>query len=314
MCRIGFTVALLLSLGLPALAHQPWCEFADLTSERPWQVPDAAISYAYFGNMYPAGDVDYFQFDAEAGQRVLLSLSIPAIPDLEVFSPLMALVGPGVSGDLAAAPLEAKDGEGVMPIPVGEAPVYWFEPFGRRYYWNWDDYFFRAPQTASYTVALWHPQDAIGRYSFVIGTREVFGGQADCFASYGEYWTPLQPGVNPYRDMPMDHGGLYEMDAADAPTLHLRLIRLKTGGVIIRAITENFVFTPDNIDKPPVAGAGHGHLYIDGEKIGRVLGKWHLVDSLPQDAETLSVTLYSNDHRAYAVDGIPISDLIRLAD
>ena len=42
------------------LAHQPYCELADLTPATPWQVPDAAVSYAYFGNLYPAQDVDYF--------------------------------------------------------------------------------------------------------------------------------------------------------------------------------------------------------------------------------------------------------------
>ena len=58
-----------LTLYLPALAHQPFCEFADLTADAPWQVPDASISYAYFGNIYPAGDLDFFSFEASAGQE-----------------------------------------------------------------------------------------------------------------------------------------------------------------------------------------------------------------------------------------------------
>ena len=60
--------------------------------------------------------------------------------------------------------------------------------------------FFGAPETATYTVALWHPLDEIGRYTFVIGQREVLGGEADCYSSYSDYWTPLVAGENPYRD------------------------------------------------------------------------------------------------------------------
>jgi hypothetical protein len=33
-----------------ALAHQPYCESADLTASNPWQVPDSTVSYASFGN------------------------------------------------------------------------------------------------------------------------------------------------------------------------------------------------------------------------------------------------------------------------
>ena len=82
-----------------ALAHQPYCELADLTVSSPWQVPDATISYAYYGNLYPEPDVDYFTFEASAGQPVLLSLSIPAIDGQEDFAPVMAVFGPGLDTD-----------------------------------------------------------------------------------------------------------------------------------------------------------------------------------------------------------------------
>ncbi|MBV7329993.1 hypothetical protein KFU94_17465 [Chloroflexi bacterium TSY] len=72
-------LVLMMLPGSVAFAHQPYCEQADLTADSPWQVPDATISYAYFGNLYPELDVDYFTFEASAGQSVLLSLSIPAI-------------------------------------------------------------------------------------------------------------------------------------------------------------------------------------------------------------------------------------------
>lgn len=322
--------SLLMAFAWPARAHQPFCEFADLTAAAPWQVPNASISYAYFGNVFPAGDIDYFRFDAEAGQQVLLSLSIPAIPDMEVFAPVMAVFGPGVDvGEPPQLPMRlVKPAEpAAMMIPLGNEAAYWYEPFGRRYFWNWDNYFFKSPATATYTVALWHPANEIGRYSFVIGQREVFGGDADCFSTYDEYWTPLEPGVNPYRDTALtddmmmrmsgtmhDHNALFEMDSASAPTVDLTLIPLMDGSYNIQVMTGNFTFTPALVDQAPVAGEGHAHLYIDGVKVARLYGEWHHLPSLPEAAEAVSVTLYANDHSAFAVDGSPVSASVSVAD
>ena len=312
---------LLWSAGL-ALAHQPYCEFADLTAEAPWHVPDARVSYAYFGNVYPAGDIDYFSFEAAAGQSVLLSLSIPAIAGIEVYKPAMAVIGPGIAPGQALdlpAELDIADGMAAQMIALGDAPSYFYEPFGGRYYWNYADTFFAAPEGGAYTVALWHPQDEIGRYSFVIGSLEVFGGQADCFATYAEYWTPLQEGMNPYRDTVIvagtgnEHSVLLETRAAGAPEIDLELFPLARGGYYLRLKTANFTFAPDKLDTAAVDNEGHAHLYIDGEKIARLFGEWHYLDALPDGAGELTVTLNANDHRVFAVDGQAISASLLLA-
>ena len=318
-CLIALT---LLSIGFKSLAHQPYCEFADLTAAAPWRVPDATISYAFFGNVYPVGDIDYFSFQAEAGQSVLISASIPAIPDLEVFAPVMAVFGPGIDLDpLLQLPfhLVKPDDENALRIPLGDEPTYFYEPFGRQYFWNWDDYFFRAPQTATYTVALWHPGNEIGRYTFVIGQREVFGGEADCFATYSVYWEPLEKGVNPYRDSLMTDdmmmmNAVIDMDEATAPAVDLQVIPLADGSFNLRVSTRNFVFTPQLVDMAGVPGEGHAHLYIDGVKVARLYGEWYHLPALLEDAETVSVTLYANDHRAFAVDGEPVSASVTVSN
>ena len=79
-------------------AHQPYCEYQDLSAGSPWTVPDPAVSYAYYANMYPEADVDYFTFEAEADQSILLQMSIPDIAGQEAFVPMMAVVGPGLCG------------------------------------------------------------------------------------------------------------------------------------------------------------------------------------------------------------------------
>ena len=322
-CRDLALLGALLLWALPIMAHQPYCEFADLTADAPWQAPDARISYAYFGNVYPAGDIDYFSFDAAAGQSVLISLSIPAIDGIEVYKPQLAIIGPGIPAGQAVelpAGFYVAEGQAAAPIPLEGDPFSFFEPFGRRWYWNYPDAYFRAPETASYTVALWHPRDEIGRYTFVIGSQEIFGGDADCFASYAEYWTPLMAGMNPYRDTVIiagtgqEHSVLLEVDAAGAPEIQLELYPLAAGGWYLRLKTDNFVFAPDKIDSAAVQNEGHAHWYIDGEKIGRLFGQWHYLEALPEGAAELTVTLNANDHRVFAVGGQAIAASITLAN
>lgn len=334
-----FTVmaALLVSAAvlLPATAkaHQPYCEFDDVTADRPWQAPDSTISYAYYGNLYPAQDVDYFTFDAEAGQEVLLSLSIPAIEGQEEFAPVMALFGPGVEADtMPALParVETPAGQGGMMVDVGEEPEYWYEPFGGRYYWNFENRYFEAAQDGIYTVALWHPEEELGRYSFVVGEQEVFGGDRDCMASFDDYWTPLVAGENPYRSaaategmMDMhthadgeahDHGEPIEAAGMYAPIVDLQVIPLSDGGYNVRVQTMNFTFAPQNVGGDPVDGEGHAHLYVDDEKIARIYGEWYHLESLPEGAQRIYVSLYANNHQPLAVDGDPVADAVMIGD
>ena len=313
-----------------ALAHQPYCENADLTAGNPWQVPDATVSYAYFGNLYPEPDVDYFTFEASAGQSVLLSLSIPAIDGQEDFAPIMSVFGPGLDTEtLAGLPerVTAPKGQGAMLVPLGDEPEYWFEPFGGRYYWNWENYFFDAPEDAIYTVALWHPEQELGRYSFVIGSDEIFGGDPECMATMDAYWTPLIAGENPYPDTVIaadahshadgtthDHGAMLEASAGPAPSVDLQVIPLNGGGYNVRVQTLNFTFAPHHVDMEPMAGEGHAHLYIDDVKIARIYGEWYHLESLPEDAQMISVSLYANNHQPLAIDGETISDMVMVDD
>lgn len=335
MSRKLIAVCFLTSLVLLACAslvnaHQPICEFADLTADAPWEVPDPTISYAYFGNVYPPNDIDYFAFDAQAGQSILLSMSIPAADrnEQDIFLPQLAVLGPGLPRDLPAllpGALLLPAGHGALIVPLGDEPSWFYEPFGRVHFWSWDNYYFDAPQDARYTVVLWHPESKIGRYTFVIGEKEVFGGDMECFLIFAQYWTPLRQGDNPYRDTPMDMtmdmpmdrtlhdpDRLINLDAVGAPTVTLEVFPLPDGGFNLHARTSNFAFTPQNIDKAPVLGEGHAHLYVDGVKIARLYSEWHHLPTLPPDAKNLSVSLYANNHQGFALDGEKISSSVAL--
>lgn len=311
-------------------AHQPYCEEADLTLNNAWQVPDSAVSYAYYGNVYPGNDADYFSFEASAGQRVLISLSIPDIEGQEDYNPSIAVFGPGIDSQVELpASITVPDAEGSMIVPLGDESEYWFEPFGRRYYYNYPNYFFEAPQDATYTAVLWHPEERIGRYSFVLGQREEFGGDFGCMMAMDDFWTPLVEGESPHPEETMvmdssththadgemhDHSKLIDLDAGDAPVVDLSVIPLSDGSYNVRVQTLNFTFAPQKIDQAPTDGEGHAHLYVDGVKIARIYGEWYHLASLPEDAQEISVTLYANNHQALAVDGVEISDSVQVAE
>ncbi len=76
-------------------------------------------------------------------------------------------------------------------------------------------------------------------------------------------------------------------------------------GVNVRVETEGFTWAPDHASGAHVDGEGHGHLYVDGERLGRVYGEWfHL--SLDPGSYEIRVTLNGNDHADYLVEGAPV--------
>jgi hypothetical protein len=76
-------------------------------------------------------------------------------------------------------------------------------------------------------------------------------------------------------------------------------------GVNVVVETTGFRWAPERASGDHVDGEGHAHLYVDGEKVGRVYGEWlHL--QLEPGAHEIRVTLNGNDHRDYLVDGEPV--------
>jgi hypothetical protein len=85
------------------------------------------------------------------------------------------------------------------------------------------------------------------------------------------------------------------------PDVSVALIPDGPGAWNMRLDVDNFVFTPEMADQHHVAGTGHAHVFINGLKLARVYGPWFHLGALPAGTE-VSVTLNSNDHRAFAVE------------
>lgn len=66
-------------------------------------------------------------------------------------------------------------------------------------------------------------------------------------------------------------------------------------------------FSADAADGEHVPGQGHGHLYLNGLKLQRVYSPELRIGALPPGSYELTLSLNANDHRAYAVDGTPLT-------
>ena len=145
---------------------------------------------------------------------------------------------------------------------------------------------------------------------FVIGL--IFGGGLGFALAAGSGIT--FDGHN--HDDPAQHNGLdhsqmhvspIEVSASHAPNVTVVAQLDRMAGVNLHVMTENFAFSPQNASRAHVPGQGHGHVYANGVKLGRLYGQWIHLDTLPKGVVEIEITLNSNDHHPLTVDGVPVS-------
>lgn len=70
--------------------------------------------------------------------------------------------------------------------------------------------------------------------------------------------------------------------------------------------TENFIIDEAAVDSPNEPGVGHMHLYVNGEKIGRVFDTSYTIEQDLSVGDEVKIGLNTNDHKTYTHDGLPI--------
>ena len=96
-------------------------------------------------------------------------------------------------------------------------------------------------------------------------------------------------------------------DADKPPAIELEVIEDLESGWNVHIETQNFVFSPEECGKEHIDGQGHAHLYIDGKKVARLYGSWYHIPELPIGRHEIKVSLTSNNHSLYAMNGVPVS-------
>jgi hypothetical protein len=189
-----FVIALLVLI-IPVLAHQPFFEDRGFAADNPGHIKDPTVSTAFYATLETPTNVDYYEFNGRMSQSILLSITIPQISGQENFTPTMALMGPGLPpGDLPKQVIKPQN-SGVLILPSPANATSFFEPFSRTSYWTRQEQYVKLPASGSYSVAVWDDKGQTGRYVFVIGDREILGGDIAFPLKMRTYWTPVNQSI-----------------------------------------------------------------------------------------------------------------------
>lgn len=97
---------------------------------------------------------------------------------------------------------------------------------------------------------------------------------------------------------------MFTVEAADAPQItSIMVTKDAKSGWNLMVQTENFTFSPTNASGDHVDGEGHAHIYVDGKKITRLYSNHYYLGELDEGEHVVRVTLNTNDHKDYAVNG-----------
>lgn len=101
----------------------------------------------------------------------------------------------------------------------------------------------------------------------------------------------------------MAHNRKLEVTSAPVPQVALSVTKDASAGWNLAIATQNFTFTPANVNDADAANEGHAHIYVDGEKVARLYGTdYHLADMTP-GVHRVQVTLNSNSHADFTFNG-----------
>lgn len=99
------------------------------------------------------------------------------------------------------------------------------------------------------------------------------------------------------------HEALEIPDGQPVPTIAVIAHSDPMRGWNLEIQTTHFRFAPEDVNQENQPNAGHGHLYINGEKGARVYGPWLHLPELPSGRNEITVSLNANNHQALTHDG-----------
>ncbi len=110
-----------------------------------------------------------------------------------------------------------------------------------------------------------------------------------------------------------DHGNSLDVSQlANPPIVTMSGTPGETGEVVLNFSIENLELIPVNPPSEHEAGQGHLHLHVDGVSVAMLDETSYTVNDLTQGLHSFRVTVSTNDHREYSVNGEIVSDSISL--
>lgn len=163
----------------PVFAHVPVFDGEGRSLEEAISVEDPLKSRVLYGELSGAGDVRYYSFEMEKGERILLGLIVPVEPRTRGF-PDLILIGPGFSGEAEkpeAAELpetvEIPEGKGALVVQGSRPRSATYEGFTPSAFYSLARLDMEAPESGTYYAAVNSPPGG-GNYGVVLGYLETF--------------------------------------------------------------------------------------------------------------------------------------------
>ncbi len=187
--------------------------------------------------------------------------------------------------------------------------------------------FLVAPEAASTT----HVEGEGHFHLYVDGTKvQRFYNEAIYFAGVteGEVTVMVELSANDHRTYavdgepivatatvdvpPHDHGAHSHGDAGQvawegaAPQMTIEVVEDPKSGDNALIAVDGLTLSAENVNGDHVDDEGHLHLYVNGQKVGRLYGDATHIQVLPVGEVEITVGAFANDHSAYVIDGEPI--------
>ena len=111
-----------------------------------------------------------------------------------------------------------------------------------------------------------------------------------------------------HNDGGHSHDGMVDLSGLPNPP-NLTIVATPDGpGTVALEITvDGLELVPVDPPQEHHAGQGHAHVTVDGASVAMVAETHYRLTGLFSGSHVLEVSLFSNDHRGYMVDGMPIS-------
>jgi len=178
-----FLLVIIYFLSAPAFAHVPVFGGEGKSLETAILIEDPSKSRVLYGEL-ASGNLRYYSFKMEKGERIVLGLTIPVEQGNQGFAPNLILIGPGLA-DEGKVPekLEVPEGYGtkVLSYSLPESTVY--EGFTPSAFYSLAHLDIKAPESGMYYAAVGAIQEKglqereiqkEGNYGLILGYRETF--------------------------------------------------------------------------------------------------------------------------------------------
>lgn len=158
---------------IPVFAHVPAFEEGGKSPDTAAPVKDPTKSRVFYGQL-PEGDLQYYSFEVEKGERISLGLIIPVERGSQNFVPDLILMGPGITGgEEVPETVEVPEDYGVIIFSgkIPESATY--EGFTPSTFYSVSRADLNAPKSGTYYAAI-NATEGEGNYGLILGYRESF--------------------------------------------------------------------------------------------------------------------------------------------